>query len=337
MSNTQGVYLGTHGGIQFRRSRNSQAAFATLTKDDVNVGKRRFSFDGSDMVITGDKIKITKLVEDPKVDDANLILVNDAAPQPSVERYAFKDMLGGLRLYDSFKKAVNGDQNDALPLATSTKAQKIKIKVDDKSDDWLGLAKITDWSFTTQRASIDKTILGDQFVQSYEAGLIQGQGTCTAIWDDKQQFCDDDTGSPLDNNGSGFPSDGKPRMPVTEKDEIANYFVQLCMRVTLGSKFLGRFFIKYGGDRDERNPNELAVFWQADCIVTNVSMAFAPDQIVKTRIQFVTEGDFQLRCMDDQDLDSIATGQDGKISRQAMFADLGELTTEDGRILVGRE
>ena len=337
MSNTQGVYLGTHGGIQFRRSRNSQAAFATLTKDDVNVSKRRFSFDGSDMVITGDKIKITRLTTDGDTSDKNLKLVKGAPAQPSIERYAFKDMLGGLRLYDTFKKAVNGDEDEALELEFGSSSQKIKVKVDDKSDDWLGLAKITDWSFTTQRASVDKTILGDQFVQSYEAGLIQGQGTCTAIWDDKQQFCDDDTGSPLDNNGRGFPSDGKPRMPVTEKDEIANYFVQLCMRVTLGAKFLGRFFIKYGGDRDERDPNQLAVFWQADCIVTNVSMAFAPDQIVKTRIQFVTEGDFQLRCMDDQDLDSLAAGKDGQISRQAMFADTLELATEDGRILVGRE
>ena len=96
------------------------------------------------------------------------------------------------------------------------------------------------WSFTTNRQAIDLTTLGDEYVQSYEAGLIQGQGTLTALWDDKQNLCSSKKGTPLDNSGRGHPSDGKSRMPVKEYDELANYFVQLYIRVSIGAKFKGR-------------------------------------------------------------------------------------------------
>lgn len=325
MSNTQGVYLGTHGGIEFRRANSGMSTFTTLNGADVNKEAKRFSFAGSEMIITGDKVRFTKLVgrteEGDGVDKGDrMILVKDASDEPSIERYAHKDMLGGIRLFDKQKQAINGDINDALELVNQdeNKVQKMRVKVDGDGK-WNGLAKITDWNFTTNRQAIDLTTLGDEFIQSYEAGLIQGQGTLTAIWDDVQRFCSKKKGMPYDNNGLGYPSDGKPRMPVEDTDELANYFVQLCIRISIGAKFKGRFYIKYGGDREERDPNELAVFWEADCIVTNMSMAFQPDNIVQTRIAFVTEGEFYLRMMDPYELD-----------------DLGGLSTEDGVDLVGR-
>jgi len=336
MSITQGVYLGTHGGIMLQRTNSGMATFAELDPVDINTNAKRFSFLGAEQVITGDKIEIRKLVvsSDPSSDydkSANITLVDGVTPQPSIERFAFKDVIGGLRLYNSYADAINGDIDQALDLKKLSKKQKIRVKVDPDSN-WNGLAKIVDWSFTSNRQALDLTTLGDQFVQQYEAGLISGQGTCTAIWDDAQRFCDDDTGSPLDNNGAGHPSDGKPRMPVTENDAVANYLVQLAIRVSIGAKFKGRFYIKYGGSRQTPDPNQLAVFWEADCICTNVSMTFQADNIVMTRIAFVTEGNFRLRMQDDYAFNSFGSGRN-----LVRDADNPALTTEDGRELVGRD
>ena len=322
MSNTQGVYLGVHGGVQFKRANPALVLKSTLKSNDVNLNQRRFSFFGSESILTGDKIKITWVSGGPPNGNRLILVANNAAP--SIERFAYKDMLGGILLYDTYAEAIEGDPQSALRLQNGVSDQEIRVQIDEDST-WNNFAKITEWSFTTNRETIDITELGDIFRRNYEAGLIQGQGTLTALWDDIQQFCDDDTGSPLDNNGAGHPSDGKPRMPVTEDDELANYFVQLVSRVVLGAKFIGRFYIKYGGDRAVRNRHELAVFWEADCIVTNVSMAFQPDQIVVARIQFVTESKFRLRMMDSDALNTLATNA------------LDTLLTEDGTQLVGRD
>jgi len=336
MSLTQGVYLGTHGGIEIKRANSGRATFAEIDPLDVNLASKRFSFTGSEQVITGDKLQISKLVVESDDDDEwdksnNLTLVRGKDDEPSIERYAFKDMLGGIRLYETYKDAINGTFSEALQLEKSNKKQKVRIKVDADTV-WNGLAKIVDWSFTSNRQAIDLTTLGDQFVRQYEAGLISGQGTLSAIWDDKQRFCNDLTGSPLDNDGRGYPSDGKPKMPVKKDDEVANYLTQLAIRVSIGAKFKGRFYIKYGGDRENVDPNQLAVLWEADCICTNVSMTFQPDLIVISRIAFITEGPFYLRMMDSDDLE-ILTTQGDTPARQATL----ELTTEDGRALVGRD
>lgn len=323
MSYTQGVYLGTHGGIQIKRTIPKSPLFTQLVSNDINTALRRFSFFGSEMVITGDKIKVERVGG-----NGQLTLVRGQTG-PSVERFAFKDMLGGLLLYDRWRDAVNGETDEALelvaPPGAGSFAQDIRVSIEEDNQ-WNAVAKITDWQFTTNRDVIDVTQLGDQFRHSYEAGLIQGQGSLTCLWDDFQNLCADIDGTPLDNNGRGHPSDGKPRMPVRTEDELANYFLQLCIRVVVGARFKGRFFIKYGGSRSERVKDELAVFYEGDCIATNVSLAFAPDEVVKARINFVTEDKFRLRMMDMQELNVLVKGDGG----------LDELTTEDGTTLVGR-
>ena len=46
-------------------------------------------------------------------------------------------------------------------------------------------AKCNDYQLTTSRDTIDVTTLGEYFYKQYENGLIGGQGTVTAIWDEK--------------------------------------------------------------------------------------------------------------------------------------------------------
>ena len=193
MSNTQGVYLGTHGGIMLKRSNSGMATFAELDPVDINTSAKRFSFLGAEQVITGDKVEIRKLVvsSDPSSGlqqrrrTSPLWMVSQLNPPLNGSRSRTSSVVCGST--DTYAAAINGDISDALDLKKLSKKQKIRVKVDPDSN-WNGLAKIVDWSFTSNRQALDLTTLGDQFVQQYEAGLISGQGTCTAIWDDTQRF-----------------------------------------------------------------------------------------------------------------------------------------------------
>ena len=61
---------------------------------------------------------------------------------------------------------------------------------------------------------------------------------------------------------------------------------QLLLRVRQGALFSGQFYLFNG------NPS---VWYEADCIVTNAALSFAPGQVVDSRIEFVTTGPVELK------------------------------------------
>ncbi len=81
--------------------------------------------------------------------------------------------------------------------------------------------------------------------------------------------------------------------------EWAQYLAQLVLRVNLGASFMGRFFLKSPGSTplDCVNPgqDEESLWWEAQCVVSNVSMSFEPTQPVMSQIDFITTGEFQLK------------------------------------------
>ena len=111
--------------------------------------------------------------------------------------------------------------------------------------------------------------LGSQFVQQYEAGLIAGQGSIDCFWEHQYQLCDPDA------------CDGNV--------EFSSYLAQLCIRLTQGADFLGRFFV-YRGDE----PGVNSVWYEAECIVTSASISVDPSEAITSTIQFVTTGQFKL-------------------------------------------
>ena len=73
------------------------------------------------------------------------------------------------------------------------------------------------------------------------------------------------------------------------------------LRLQLGSAFNGKFYLKTigssaigGGCLDENSGRE-AIWYEAQCIVTNVALNFEPDSIITAQIQFITTDQFQLK------------------------------------------
>lgn len=118
------------------------------------------------------------------------------------------------------------------------------------------------WQLTTSRAAVDTTVLGEEFISQFSRGLISGQGQATCIWDYKRNSCE--------------PNDG------TEEPQ---YLCELLLRLKQGAFFRGQFFLYKG------NPS---VWYEADCVVTNVGLSFAPGEIVTSQVEFVTSGQIDL-------------------------------------------
>jgi len=255
------VYLGDSGGVELMRSAGSAAAM-TILDGDVSVEKRRFS-PQEDMLgtfISGDQVDIES------VDGSNLHLVagHDFSDWWG---FVFVDALGGIRLFDSFKKAVEGQRDQAIELVNWPDRQNLTIRT--RGDSFTSLAKITSYDFTTERETVNTTILGSQFVQQYEAGLISGQGTIDCFWEHRYQLCDPDV------------CDGGV--------EFSSYLAQLCIRLTQGADFFGRFFVYRDSD-----PGINSVWYEAECIVTSASISVGANEAITSTIQFVTTGQFKL-------------------------------------------
>lgn len=252
------VYLGNEGGVLLRRT--SEPVAYTLRPDDVNAAAKRFSveFNGPCPFITGDQLEIART---DGTADLELVPGGDR----SVTRFAHVDQAGGIRLYTTFPAAVNGGAASAVALTTPSGNQDITIDVANIS--YQCVAQMTEWEMTTNRETVDLTTLGKEFRQSYDQGLISGQGTINALWDYTYNQCTDD----YDDNS-----------------EVANYFSNLVIRVKEGANFKGIFIVFNGGE-------DASVFYVADCIVTSVGLTFPIGQPITSTIQFVTTGEIALR------------------------------------------
>ena len=268
------VYLGDEGRILLRRSASKFPAELDLQNSDINPEKRRFSIgDAYRQFITGDRIEISTT---PQQDEIPLLLVPgnvnpDGVPMPSAAGYVHVDPMGGLRLYKDLGDALIGQLDDAIVLGElATTSQSVEVKVISRDDENC-LGHVSSFSITTSRENIDLTCLSQNYRQSYENGLIEGQGKISCFWD-YANFCEEfDSG----------------------EMEFAEYLAQLCLRVVQGSDFHGFFFLHYGGS----STNFTRSVWYecADCVITNVAVTVEPTQVVTAEIDFVTSGQIELR------------------------------------------
>ena len=255
------VYLGDSGGIELERT-SGEPVRLTLLSGDVSVAKRRFSpeEDVLGVFISGDQVDIRT------VDGSELHLI-DGHAYPDWRGFIFVDGLGGLRLFNSFQAAVSGEKQNAIELVDWPDRQDIVITT--RGDNFTPLAKITAYDFTSERETIDTSVLGSQFVQQFEAGLISGQGTIDCFWEWQYRLCDPD------NQAAGV--------------EFSAYLARLCVRLTQGADFVGRFFIY-----KDREPGTNSVWYEARCVVTSASISVDVDQAITSTIQFVTTDQFKL-------------------------------------------
>ena len=250
-----GVYLGVSGHVELNRSSLNTALQSVLNPDDVNVPQRRFSFDfDTGALITGDQIVISTTNGSP------LELVAGHA-FPDWRGFINVDDAGGIRLFPSFQGALNGDEDGAIALTQPTAPQPISAKT--RGDSFRCLAQVSSYEITTARETVDITALGEEHRRNYASGLISGQGTLSCLWDYRSKLCD----------GAG--------------GEFPHYLAQLVLRTEQGSSFQGRFYL------NTDTPDQF-LWYQAECIVTNVAMSFEPTQPVRSQIQFVTTGPVKL-------------------------------------------
>lgn len=283
------VYMGENGLLSLERSAigpGAQALATTLEPGDVVVVEKRFSADfPPSALINGDRIEIATQ------DGSNLQLV-DGHNFPDGYWYCHIDQAGGIRLYDEFHLAIEGGRSSALALVAPSAAQPIYIRNRDQS--YNCVAQTSEWSLTTNRESVDLTVLGENFRDNYANGLISGQGETTALWEYRYDPCDD---------------------RVSASQELPNYYAQLLLRLEQGAMFKGRFYVYY-------SLQEPSVWYDADCVITSVGFAFSPGQPVSTTVQFVTTGEIKLnmgepdRFLLQQDSGLILQEDDGRLQLQ---------------------
>ena len=261
-----GVYFGQSGEIALKRDALQSDLRTQLDPFDVNTSTKRFSVDhSSGSLISGDEVEIET------ADGSTLELVN-GHNYPDGKWFINVDPMGGIRLYDTFPKAIEGLQSKALTLVTPSAAKNILIRT--RNERFRHVANVRDFEMTTSREQVDLTNLGDEFRNQYEAGLISGQGTMSCIWEHSY-----DTGDRKNEYGSD------PEFPF--------YLAQLIVRTQQGSDFDGLFYLY-------RDPNNSAknVYYEANCIIPNVAVSVTPAEVIETRVEFITNGVIRLKTGD---------------------------------------
>ena len=260
------VYFGQSGQIALKRDALNSGIQTKLDPYDVNVDSKRFSLDhSSGSLITGDEVEIET------ADGSTLELVN-GHNYPDGKWFINVDPVGGIRLFDSFAKAIEGLTANALTLVAPSSAKDILIRT--RNERFRHVAGVREFEMTTSREQVDLTNLGDEFRNQYEAGLISGQGSMTCIWEH-----DYDTGDRANEYGTD------PEFPF--------YLAQLLVRTQQGSDFDGLFYIYRDPDNSKKN-----VFYEANCIITNIAVTVSVTEVIETRIEFVTNGVISLKTGD---------------------------------------
>ena len=270
------IYLGEQGHIELQRqgARDFEderiPMFASIDPADVNVNAKRFSFLGAQLgLITGDQIEISTLestsANGRPIPAPNLELVA-GHNFPDWLGYINVDAIGGIRLYDSFDNAIDGEKSASIPLVTPTEVQRLKVISRDSK--LRCLAQVRSYELTTQRETIDVTSLNQQYRNQYHQGLISGQGRMDCYWEHKR-----------DNECSEDAAFG----------EYSAYLAFLCIRLEQGSSFTGRFYIYDGG------LTEKSVWYECQAIVTSVVVSVEPTALIGTAIDFITTGPIRLQ------------------------------------------
>ncbi len=135
------VFLGNNGRIRLRRATPGRTFTSVVDPSDVNVSKKRFSFDfPQEMLLTGDRLQIKS------TDGSNLAFINSAgwdggSQLPDGTWYINVDELGGVCLYDTFANALNGQSTGKIALAAITSSIPIEVKSVQAEYNILGLVR----------------------------------------------------------------------------------------------------------------------------------------------------------------------------------------------------
>tara|TARA_R110002012_G_scaffold147810_2_gene306427 strand:+ start:929 stop:1846 length:918 start_codon:yes stop_codon:yes gene_type:complete len=297
------VYLGTFGKVELRRKADRRDFFATIQPADVDVSAKRFGLSVTTEVkvdpdqnytlgelITGDEVRFVSTA----VPGQTLSFIS-GYQNADATYHLYVDEVGGIRLYDTFAKAVNGLKADAVALAVPTNNEDIPVRLMIRNSERTVLAQVSNYELNTERETVDTTSLSDEF-RSRISTLMSGSGRMTCFW----EYTGDTT------------------------KELPNYLVELVLRTRLGSSFHARFYLKAPGynpggvaDREEDE-----VFYDFDAVITSCAVQFATDNVVQITADFITTGKVELKMLI-SDSDAIVQEDGGKIPLENGAFDTG--------------
>ena len=256
------TYLGSGGFIELKRTSMEHSLNASMVPGDVNTTRKRFSVTGvKSNIITGDKVEIERTDG-----SSNLELVSGHTGRDG-SWFVHVDDIGGIRLYTTFALAVGGTKANALSLVVPSSNQQISIKA--RNTTYRPLARIEEYEFTTQRDQIEISQLGDVFKRQFDNGMIQGQGSMTCFWEHRYVATDPD---------------------YSTGQEFSSYLARLILRVQQGSDFFGRFFLYRESAASANN-----AWYECNAQITSCSVSIPNVGIIKTQIDFITTGEFNLQ------------------------------------------
>lgn len=261
------VYLGGYGLVELRRSSELAEKTSVVNPADVNTARRRFSFDfDHGFLNSGDQIEIRS------TNGANLAFVDASGwlvntVQSAGNWYIHVDELGGIRLYDTFDKSIEGVQAQAIPLTAIATNIPIAVRITNLTPRIL--AQCTYFELNTTREAVDTTALGEEFRSQYSS-LISGSGNFRAYWEYLPAYAKETIG------------------------ESAHYLLQLAVRTEVGSKFSAKFYLKVGGEDGTKTSFDDEIWYEIDGIITQAGVNFSPDAAVEINADFVTTGPIRL-------------------------------------------
>jgi len=256
------VFVGNSGVVKLRRSTPSTAFASTVDPSDVNVSKKRFSFDfPQEMLLTGDLLQIKS------TNGANLAFIDasgwDGGSQlPDGNWYINVDELGGICLYDTFANALNGGSTGKITLAAITTAIPIEVKSVQAEYNILGLVR--SFELNNDREVVDITALGDEFRKN-ESSLISGSGSIEC-----QFHYDPDIAG------------------LTVDSDVPSYLHELILRQKLGAEFDAELHIVQKGKNLDATGDQF--YFEFKGIVTNAAIGLGTGQLTVSNFNFVTTG-----------------------------------------------
>lgn len=261
------VYLGTYGQVELRRMSDDAEKTSVVNSGDVNVARRRFSFDfDTGFLATGDQLEI-KRTNTGTLDFVATSGFLTGVRQTSGTWFINVDELGGIRLYDTFDKALAGVQSQAIELSSIASDIPISVKIVNSIPHIL--TQCTYFELNTNREVVDTTALGDQFRTQFSS-LISGSGSFRAYWDYLPTYA---------RNTSG---------------ETANYLLKLAVRTEVGSKFAAKLYLRVGGDSGTKTTIDDEIWYDIEGIITQAGVNFGADNVVEVTADFITTGPIRL-------------------------------------------
>jgi hypothetical protein len=267
------IYMGYEGAVEIRRSvTGDNPVSGLLSPEDVNENNNTFehpfhtpsgpAFNTElSPFISGDLVEVARTDKNPDGTPKNLVLLKNGQPSKTQGFYVSVGVDGRLQCYNTFDDAIS--KRNRLELVKHSEAQQVEMRPTPGVQRCL--ANVTSFEFTSEREAVDTSTLGTEFREYYTRGMISGQGSLECFWSYKPGMCDG-----TDQAFQDYP----------------NYLIELSQRVTYGADFLGTFFLFVDSRR--------AVWQECQCIVQNASFAVTPNQVVSSRISFITTGPTKL-------------------------------------------